>query len=87
MVRAVGQSIDVSLAGGEPTAPEVTEGPQMSRWRSAMESRPVSLTVMVGPTEKPSNHQARQWQGLSHMESILSWALLIENTAHRLSSI
>lgn len=58
----------------------------MSRWHSAMESQPVSLTVMVGPTQNPSNHQARQWQDLSRVGSILS-PTLIESRVHTLSSI
>lgn len=69
------------LFGRRRAAPEVTEGPQMSRWRSAMESQPLSLTVMVGPTQNPSNHQARQWQDLSRVESILS-PTLIESRVH-----
>lgn len=59
----------------------------MSRWHSAMESQPVSLTVMVGPTQTPSNHQARQWQGLSRVKSILGRIPLIESRAHTLLSI
>lgn len=74
------------LFGRKRAAPEVTEGPQMSRWRFAMESQPVSLTVMVGPTQNPSNHQARQWQDLSRVESILG-PTLIESRVHTLSSI
>lgn len=58
----------------------------MSCWRSAMESQPVSVTVMVGPTQNASNHQARQWQDLSRVESILSLTL-IESRVHTLSSI
>lgn len=46
----------------------------------------VSLTVMVGPTQNPSNHQARQWQDLSRAESILG-PTLIESRVHTLSSI
>lgn len=58
----------------------------MSRWLSAMESQPVALTVMVGPTQNPSNHQARQWQDLNCVESILG-PTLIESRAHTLLSI
>lgn len=65
---------------------EVPEGPQMSHWRSAMESQPVPLTVMVGPTRDPSNHQPRRWQDLSRVENILR-PTLIEIRVHTLPSI
>ena len=67
-------------------APEVTEDPQMSRWCFAMESQPVSLTVMARPTQNPSNtrpHGGRVWA----VQKVFSAPLSCDSKAHTVLSI